>query len=485
MKRRSGLWMEIGVNLALLTVAVLMLDVAVFLLASRSSLTGASAALADVTAEVIAAQLTAAGPDKYEQIVEAHRRAGLGDLAVLSSGGVVLAGEHQQSSGETRSVFATRSRQIKETATAIEVVAPVGGPGIPVAALWMRLPVAAVAGPAWAVIAGHVLFSGAVIVVFGVAMFRRNVVTPLARLGEATRRIAAGERGVVASEAAAAEIADLARALNSMARDLERFRDGTAAQVASLEAANDALRAAQEALIRSEKLASVGRLGAGLAHELGNPLTAVRGYLDLLTSGVADAPLRAELTSRAAAEVERMHALLRAMLDFSRESTRTVAELPVGELLQEAVRTVRLQSAFRETVLEVELVGEPVARVESARIHQVLVNLLLNAADAGARRIRLSATMAAGMVVVRCEDDGAGITPEDLPRVFEPFFTTRAPGSGTGLGLAVSWRIIEQHGGTFTVSSVPSEKTVFVFTLPAVGMTGPTGVLIDEPSHRA
>lgn len=472
MVRRPGLWVEIGLNLALLTVAVALLDAAVLGLVSRRTLGEAAVELAEQSATIIADQLAALPEDRWAAAVQGHAR-GLRHVTLYSPAGAVLAGEDVPADADVRAVFFSRAATTSEEDGVVRALAPVGTLGRPVAALAVRVPLAEASSPAWAVVAIHAVVAGGIIVVFGLVLFRRSLLRPLDALREGTRRIAGGEAGVRVSEDAPAEIAELARGFNAMSVALTSYRGRTAEQLARLEAANAQLQAAQEALVRSEKLASVGRLAAGLAHELGNPLAAVRGYVELLA---ADPPAgQEEVVRRCQIEAERMHALLRNLLDFARVEAREVAEVDVPELLREASRTVGPQAAFRG--IRVESFADPglTVRGETAKLHQVLVNLLLNAADAGARTIRLDATAEPDGVAIRCADDGGGIAPGDLPRLFEPFFTTRAPGKGTGLGLAIAHRVVEQHGGRIAVHSEPGQGAVFTLHFPpSAAHTSPT-----------
>jgi len=138
-----------------------------------------------------------------------------------------------------------------------------------------------------------------------------------------------------------------------------------------------------------------------------------------------------------------------------------VAEVTLREVMNEAVLTVRHQPSFRALRLEVESAEGLTVPADAARLHQVLVNLLLNAAEAGASRIRLWARREGAGVVLACEDDGAGIAADVLPRIFDPFFTTRPPGAGTGLGLAIAQRLVEQLGGRIEVESRPGAGATF------------------------
>lgn len=464
-RRRPGLWAAIGLNLALLTVAVSVLDAGVFFLVTRRVLTDAASDLAESSADVVAAQLAGAGPDGWKRVVEAHRRAGTRELTLYAQTGEVLAGESVPATAEMRAVFFSREPVVDELSGAVEVLVPVGTPGPPQAVLRLRVPQSATASPAWAVIAVHAVFSAALIGLFGLALFRGSLLRPIEAMRDGTRRIARGEIGLQVAAEAPAEIAELAESLNTMSTALAEYRARTAEQLERLAEANAELTRTQDALLRSEKLASVGRLAAGLAHELGNPLTAVRGYVEILAMGGVER--EAELVARCQAEVERMHGILRNLLDFARQDARDVVDVEVLDLLAEAARTVQLQRPFRGVELNVAVDGSPRLRGEPAKLHQVLVNLLLNAADAGAQRIRLSAREAEGEVRIACADDGEGIPAEDLSKLFEPFFTTRAPGEGTGLGLAVSHRILEEHGGGIDVESRPGAGAVFTLRIPA------------------
>ncbi len=469
-RRRPGLWAAIGLNLALLTVAVSVLDAGVFFLVTRRVLDDAATDLAVGTADVLAEELTAAGPDGWKRVIDTRRRAGTRELTLFAASGEVMAGEPEAAGPEVRAAFFSREVSVGEVDGEVVVIAPVGGPGRPDAVLRLRLPLRVTAAPAWSVIGAHAVFSALLIVVFGLVLFRGSLLLPIEKLREGTRRIAAGDLGTQVSEDAPAEIAELAAALNAMSTALAGYRTRTAEQLAHLEAANTELRRTQDALLRSEKLASVGRLAAGLAHELGNPLTAVRGYVELLSMGeVQGAP---EIVTRCQVEVERMHRILRSLLDFARQEEPEVVAVDVHGLLEEAVRTVRHQGPFRSITVDVTVEGRPLLQGEPDKLHQVLVNLLLNAADAGASTIRLGADEADGEVRIVCADDGEGIPPENIGRLFEPFFTTRAPGKGTGLGLAVSHGILEQHGGRLDVSSVPGAGAVFSLRIPVGPVDG-------------
>ncbi len=463
---RASLWVEIALSLGLLTVGVAVLDAGVFHIATRYVLGEATADLAESAGAVLAGELGATDEEGWKRVVDGYRRAGIEAITVWSPEGERLAGADQ---GEADAVVlrtvATRESSLVELDDTVRVVAPVGS-GRPRAVVELRYPRARVERPAWGVIVLHALFSAGIIGVFGYFLFRRNVVDPIRRIGEATQAIAGGKFGTPVPGDAPAELAELAEHLNLMSEALAAYRARTAEQLASLETANADLRRTQEALVRSEKLASVGRLAAGLAHELGNPLAAVRGYVEILASnpGHRDA---SDITRRAQVEVERMHRLLRNLLDFARADETEPGDVDVVQLIEEGANTVRHQVSFRGVELSLRVDPVPHVRGEVTKLHQVLVNLLLNAADAGARRIEMGARVDKNDVLLSVTDDGEGIAPEHLSRLFEPFFTTRPPGKGTGLGLAIAHRIVEQHGGRIEVQSERGRGSRFTLRLPA------------------
>lgn len=458
--RRQSLWVEIGLSLALLTLLVSILDLGVFMLATRELSDETAADMAEQGAATLAAELSGLPREDWGAVVDRYRRGGI-EVTVYDPQGTVLAGAAESAPRQLREAIALRRVSPGKDAGSVFAVAPIGG-AQPLGGARVELARAAVGLPGWGVVGAHALVSALAIVFFGLFLFRRSVVAPFDRLRESTLRIAGGEFGARVEPDGPREVAEMAGALNTMSVALAEYRRRTAEQVGHLEAANAELHAAQDALVRSEKLASVGRLAAGLAHELGNPLAAVRGYLELLQAPGADP----EWVTRARVEAERMHGLLRNLLDFARLDPRSRGPVHARELLRAAADTVRPQAAFRGVELQIVTEGDPVVQADAALLHQVLVNLLMNAADAGAKLVRLRAVGGAEVRLL-VEDDGQGILPEHLPRLFEPFFTTRPVGKGTGLGLAIALRIVEQHGGRIEVRSQPGAGAALEVVLPA------------------
>jgi two-component system NtrC family sensor kinase len=324
-----------------------------------------------------------------------------------------------------------------------------------------------------------------IFVAFGAYLVSRLITKPMDALVDATGAVAAGELG---RRAPAGETRELDRLAESVNRMTERLLD------------------AQGALVRAAKLASVGRLAAGVAHEVGNPLAAIDNYVELLRRRGVEP----ELVAALARETGRIDAIVRSLLDYARPRDAAREPLDVGSVVAGAVELLRTQGVLR--AVTVELTGPPdLPRVLGDRmaLEQVFVNLLLNAVDAagdGGRiavvtgatslgreeeqpqrasdsgpmplaglRVRrrggghLEGTVdGAPAVRVLVADSGPGVPPELAARVFEPFFTTKPPGSGTGLGLAIVQRIVEDHGGRVDVAAAREGGAGFTVTLPAL-----------------
>jgi two-component system, NtrC family, sensor kinase len=328
---------------------------------------------------------------------------------------------------------------------------------------------------------------GAVVVVaalvataVGGLLLARTVAGPVDRILVAAGRLSGRDGLPVLGEGHGLALSRAAVAFERLAAALEEERLRLAAKVEELTRAGRALDDAHTSLARSERLATVGRLAAGLAHEIGNPLGAISGYVEVarvrLPPG-ADPDLVAAV-GRIAEAAARIDRTLRDLLDFARPAPPRLAPLPLAGVLDTAVRLARVQARFRHVEVEVLLPpGLPPALADEHQLSQVLLNLLLNAGDAmrGEGRVVLSAeAVAEGRAVeLSVADAGPGIAPEHLARLFDPFFTTKEPGEGTGLGLAISHRIVESLGGTLTAANGPRGGAVFRLRLPAAAPGGP------------
>ncbi len=300
------------------------------------------------------------------------------------------------------------------------------------------------------------------------------IVRPIDQLRLAAERLAAGRLRTRVPVRGAAEVARLAATFNDMAAQLRQDRASLQERLEELERTTAELTTAQEQVMRSARLAAVGRLSAGVAHEIGNPLAAIRGLLDLMQAGELDPDEEAEFVRRIQRETERIHHTIRDLLDFSRSGPvtepRVESSADLSEVVGDTVKLVDRQTRFRDIELAVALDDDlPRVRGDHERLRQLLLNLLFNAADAigGRGRIQVFASNGGGVVQLRIEDDGPGIDPAILDQVFDPFVTTKPAGQGTGLGLAVCHTIVERLGGSIEAANRDQGGAAFAVTLPA------------------
>jgi signal transduction histidine kinase len=235
-------------------------------------------------------------------------------------------------------------------------------------------------------------------------------------------------------------------------------------------------------LTQSEKLSSIGLLAAGVAHEVNTPLAVISSYTQMLSKQVKAQP---EMSARLSPVLEkitqqtfRASEIVNGLLNFSRTSGAEFVRIDMNQLLHDSV--ILLDHQFKTARIRVETELAPsLAPIQGnqGKLQQVILNLLLNAKDAMHGRdgatLRIRTINLESQVFVEIEDSGAGIAPEHLHRIFDPFFTTKTnpqPGQhkGTGLGLAVSYGILQEHGGKITVESVPGAGTTFRLEIPAV-----------------
>jgi two-component system NtrC family sensor kinase len=278
---------------------------------------------------------------------------------------------------------------------------------------------------------------------------RRLVVRPVAALVEGTRRVSEGDLSTAIPVSGRHELGELAKAFNEMTRNLADT---------------------QRQLAQADKLASVGRLAAGVAHEINNPLTGVLSYASLLRKRMEHDPPACEDLDVIVRETVRCRGIIRGLLDFARPTAPARKSMDLNEVVRRAVSVVMTQLTLNHVDLSLDLASDLITvQADANQIQQVVVNLMLNAADAiGEEGGQIKATTRQGpedSIEFLLEDSGRGIAPEDLPRIFEPFFTTKG-NHGTGLGLAVSWGIVEAHGGSLTVQSEPGRGTCFTLRLP-------------------
>ncbi|NOY92553.1 MAG: HAMP domain-containing protein [Deltaproteobacteria bacterium] len=343
-------------------------------------------------------------------------------------------------------------------------------PGGETLRLWVRAPDPSTGVPVTRLLLLYVALTGGGVLLLAYFTLTALVVRPLDLLTQAASRVASGNLEVDVPERGAGEVARLARAFNLMSEQLAADRAALEEKIAELERTTRELAQAQEQVLRSERLASVGRLSAGVAHEIGNPLAAVRGLLEI-AADEEDAGERSEYLSRAQAETDRISRIIRELLDFARQGVERAPESASADLHAVVVDAVRLASARGEQVsFAIDAPADlPAARIEPDRALQVVLNLLLNAADAldgqGHVRIAVEREDEASLRLV-VEDDGPGIPERVLGQIFEPFVTTKPVGQGTGLGLAVCHTLITQVGGRIDAENLPDGGARFELHLP-------------------
>jgi signal transduction histidine kinase len=316
------------------------------------------------------------------------------------------------------------------------------------------------------------------LLVFGSWLLSRVVMVPLARLLAATRRVTAGDYLHHVHVPGCAEFANLAESFNAMIEALNSKQNEVERHVASLEQTNRELANAREETMRSEKMASVGLLAAGMAHEVGTPLASIMGYAAILQDELQEDPSKADYLRRMQDDASRIDRIIHGLLDFARPVQGDSEPVDVAELVRSTLELVEHQGALKRlTVTEDCAASLPTVLADRHQLQQVLVNLILNARDAmpegGTLGVRVweevvnpDAGQEGRRLVIEITDTGEGIPPEHLSRVFDPFFTTKEPGKGTGLGLAISARIIEGFGGRIDVVSERGRGTRFRIGLP-------------------
>jgi len=330
---------------------------------------------------------------------------------------------------------------------------------------------------------------------------------PLARLAKRAEDYKEDDDILFAVRKEDNELQRLSSALNGLLRRLSAEKEKLRFTVASLETANAGLKKAQTEIIRAEKLASVGRLSAGIAHEIGNPIGIVTGYLELMKHADIPEEEKSDFLDRTQMEIERISAIIRQLLEISRPSHGGSQPVSVHALIDDMAEGLRLQPFMSHIRLQTAFHAQDhTVAVDSNQLRQVFLNLIINAADA----VSLKGRESQGELIITTEnplagegpcgraknwlhihfsDTGAGIPEENLACIFDPFFTTKDPGKGTGLGLSVSFMIIESFGGTLRAESKVGEGTIMTVALPVVASTEeakpvcqlPAGVIGGRP----
>ncbi len=310
---------------------------------------------------------------------------------------------------------------------------------------------------------------------------RRFVHDPLGAVLRTMSRASAGDLGARATQVRDDEIGAVAGGLNAMLERMAHFNETLRAEVdratAELRAANQALLdaarrlfAARRELARTQRLALAGQMAASVAHQVGTPLNLISGYVQMLRAKHESASPEGEWLRTIQEQIGRVTGIVQSMLDETRRPALALHPLPPGELLEGLAELVRPSLVDRGIELQLEIApGLPPVCADRAQLEQGLLNLVTNAVDAMPEggRLSLGARADDGQVALVVTDTGAGISTGDLARVFEPLYTTKPRGRGTGLGLPIVREIVEAHGGTVRLESRAGEGTTAVVRLPA------------------
>jgi two-component system, NtrC family, sensor kinase len=323
-----------------------------------------------------------------------------------------------------------------------------------------------------AVLLGITLLGMGLVGVVAIVVAQR-LARPVRRIADAARRLAGGDFSVRVQSESTAEIADLAEGFNRMTEDLARAQAELQAWGKNLERKVDErtneLKTVHTYMARAERLAAIGKLAAGVAHEINNPLTGVLTNASLMLADLPPEDSRREDLQSIVDETLRCRTIVKGLLDFARQTKPQKQLVDVAGVVADVVGLVRNQASFRNITVESDLVrGAPTVMADRDQLCQVVLNVVLNAGEAmpegGSLWLATRTADDGQKVVLEITDNGPGIPPEIRDRVLEPFFTTKK--TGTGLGLSIAYGIMEQHGGTLQVQSPPEGGTRVLITLP-------------------
>lgn len=327
----------------------------------------------------------------------------------------------------------------------------------------------------------YIFINMLILTAVGLVRMVKVVIRPIERLARISETYTDEEGFHFMATTGDDEFRRLSTSINQMLKRIEADKNKLKTTVRSLQAANKQLKNTQKEMVRSEKLAAVGRLAAGLAHEIGNPVGIIQGYLDLIGQEDILAKEKKDYLTRADKELQRIGGLIRNLLDFSRPDRQSPRQVSVHQLLTESVDMIKIRSKKEAVVVEEQYKAEDeTVFADPDQLRQVFLNCLLNAFDAvvgisqAPRRIAIITELSnleqdnktSRQIRIRIEDSGPGISEIDLPKVFDPFFTTKEPGKGTGLGLFVSHTIVENLGGRMAIDAKTNTGTAVIIEIP-------------------
>jgi two-component system NtrC family sensor kinase len=322
-----------------------------------------------------------------------------------------------------------------------------------------------------------------VVVALFIAVFTMRFVSkPITKLIAGTKAVSAMELDNPIDIDSTTELGELAGSFNVMRERLKSALDELSELTRNLERKVEVrtrqLRITQERLVRSDRMASLGRLAASVAHEINNPLSAILNLSMVMERVLTEdgIPPGRELEfrdflSRISEETARVGGIVKDLLTFSRSSTPKRADADLNEIVKKTLSLISHKLELGNVIMTLKLDENlPLVPCDASQIQQVVVNLVMNAAEAmpggGEAVVRTRLEPEADSVVLEVADTGTGVSNEDLARIFDPFFTTKEEGKGVGLGLAVAYGMVNAHGGTIEVESFHDQGTVFGVHLP-------------------
>ena len=337
----------------------------------------------------------------------------------------------------------------------------------------------------WQRTAGLVAAAGAIVAIGAITLLihllaRRLILDPLSEIRRVMARARRGDLDARAQVTRTDEMREVAGGLNAMLADLDdlhrSLRERVAAATAELREGNeqlvrsyDSVSQLRDTAARAQQMAAVGQTVANVAHQIGTPLNLISAHVQLLRQDITDAALQRRLRI-VEEQVDRMASAVRELLDRARPDAER-CPVPIGDVLARIADAMRLRLAATGVTLDLQIADHlPAVVASEAQLELALLNLVVNAIDAMPQggTLTLAADRATATVRIRVQDTGAGIAADILPRVFEPWVTTKPAGRGNGLGLSIARDVVNALGGTITVTSTPGQGANFTITLPAV-----------------
>lgn len=302
-----------------------------------------------------------------------------------------------------------------------------------------------------------------------VSLIARRITRPIASLTDGARSLARGELETRIIAESRDELGTLAQAFNDMAESLAANRAELTHKNEALSEANEHMQSMQEQLLRSERLAAIGQLAAGVSHEIDNPVGIILGHAELLLEDLKEDDPLCDDVAAIIDECRRCKRITGGLLGFARSPEGHHDRVDLNQLVEETVVSLRPQMLFKDLDLKVDLLNEALFVTGDAdQLRQVMINILLNAAQSlqGAGCLQVSLAKQSDHALMNVDDNGPGIPEADRERVFQPFFSTKAHGEGTGLGLPLCRKLVEAQGGEIYVHQAPLGGARLSVSLP-------------------